>query len=237
MEEDSTPKFSSAAPLFTDALVYASNLHAVQVRKSTDIPYVSHLLGVASIAIEYGAAMEEAIGALLHDAAEDCGGRPRLEEIRIKFGDRVAEIVEGCTDTLEKPKPDWTRRKADYIAHLSHASPSVRLVSASDKLHNARSILKDFRVHREKVFERFKKKTEWDNVWYYSRLAREFVELGGGEIAGELGRVVRKIEKELFAILPEGRDSAYQRLDAELEDARRRALDSATHQPSGGEAR
>ena len=150
-------------------------------------------------------------------------GGPRLEEIKTKFGALVAEIVEGCTDTFETPKPDWTRRKAHYIAHLRHASPSVRLVSSADKLHNARSILKDFRVHREKVFDRFKKNTQWDTVWYYSRLAREFVELGGGEIAAELDRVVRKIEKELLAALPGGRVEAYARLDDELDSARQRA--------------
>jgi GTP pyrophosphokinase len=222
VEESIQPKFSSADPLFTEALVYASRLHAAQTRKSTDIPYVSHLLGVASIAIEYGADAEEAIGALLHDAAEDCGGRPRLEEIRATFGGRVAEIVEGCTDTFETPKPEWVRRKTDYIAHMRHASPSVRLVSAADKLHNARSILKDFRVHKEGVFMRFKKETEWDTVWYYSRLAREFLELGGGEMAEELGRVVRKIENELEAVLPAGREAAYARLDGELAAARRR---------------
>lgn len=175
---------------------------------------------MVSIAIEYGADMDEAIGALLHDAAEDCGGRLRLEEIKAKFGGRVAEIVEGCTDTFETPKPAWVERKTGYIAHLRHASASVRLVSAADKLHNARSILKDFRVHKQGVFGRFKDKKEWDTVWYYSRLSREFVELGGGELAAELARVVGKIEKELLAASPEGREEAYHRIDAELEAAR-----------------
>jgi (p)ppGpp synthase/HD superfamily hydrolase len=226
MNDNPQPRFLSDDPLFTEAVAYAARLHAQQTRKSTDIPYVSHLFGVASIAVEYGADMEEAVAALLHDAAEDCGGKPRLEEIREKFGERVAGIVEGCTDAFETPKPDWTRRKTDYIAHLRHASPSVRLVSAADKLHNARSILKDFRVHRERVFDRFKKHTQWDTVWYYSRLAREFVDLGGGEIAAELGRVVRKIEKDLAGAIPAGREEAYRRLDAELESARRRVAAS-----------
>ncbi len=223
MSDDSPcPRFLSDDPRFIEALAYVARLHANQTRKSTDIPYVSHLFGVASIAIEYGADMDEAIGALLHDAAEDCGGRPRLDEIRVKFGDRVAEIVEGCTDSFETPKPDWTRRKTEYIAHLRHASPSVRLVSASDKLHNARSILKDFRVHKERVFDRFRKHTRWDTVWYYSRLAREFSELGGGELAAEFDRVVRKVEKKLSAVSPDGKDEAYARLEAELDAACRR---------------
>lgn len=223
MSDDSPrPRFLSDDSRFIEALTYASRLHAGQSRKSTDIPYVSHLLGVASIAIDYGADVDEAIGALLHDAAEDCGGRPRLEEIRAKFGERVAGVVEGCTDTFETPKPTWTKRKTEYIAHLRHASASVRRVSAADKLHNARSILKDFRVHGEKVFGRFKEKKEWDTVWYYTRLAREFTELDGGEVAAELSRVVGEIEKELLAVSPAGREEAYGRLDAELESARER---------------
>lgn len=221
MSDDSSwPKFLADDPRFIEALTYACRLHASQSRKFTDIPYVSHLFGVASIAIEYGADMNEAIGALLHDAAEDCGGFLRLTEIRAKFGEQVAEIVEGCTDTFETPKPNWTERKTAYIAHLQHSSSSVRLVSAADKLHNARSILKDFRVHKKGVFERFKKETEWDTVWYYSRLSQEFIEHGGGEIARELDRVVKKIEKELIAVLHNGREDAYKRLDSKLDEAR-----------------
>ena len=114
---------------FHDAVAYAVQLHANQVRKGTDIPYVSHLLGVAGLAMEYGATEDEAIGALLHDAVEDQGGKPTLEEIRRRFGDNVAAIVEGCTDTDVQPKPPWRKRKEAYIDHVRHASPSVCLVS------------------------------------------------------------------------------------------------------------
>src|SRR5688572_8301077 len=140
---------------FEQALIYAVLIHAGQVRKGTEIPYVSHLLGVASIALEYGANEDEAIGALLHDAGEDAGGRGRIEDIRQRFGDTVANVVEGCTDTDVVPKPVWRKRKEDYIAHIGSASDSVRLVSASDKLHNARAILRDYRSHGEKLWERF----------------------------------------------------------------------------------
>ncbi len=130
---------------FEDALAYAARLHAGQRRKGTDIPYVSHLLAVASLAIENGADEDEAIAALLHDAVEDQGGRRRLHAIRRRYGARVAELVAGCTDADVTPKPPWRQRKVRYLEHLRTASPSVRLVSACDKLHNARAILADYR--------------------------------------------------------------------------------------------
>jgi len=102
-------------------------------------------LSVAALVLENGGDEDEAIAALLHDAAEDCGGRATLDEIRRRFGPRVADIVDGCTDSYETPKPAWRPRKEGYLAKLHGASPSVRLVSAADKLHNARSVLADFR--------------------------------------------------------------------------------------------
>ena len=131
---------------FEAALVYAARLHRDQTRKGSGIPYVNHLLAVAAIVGENGGTEEEVVAALLHDAPEDHGGRARLEEIRERFGDEVAEIVAGCTDTYEDPKPAWRPRKEAYVAHVRTAPASVRLVSAADKLHNARSILADLRV-------------------------------------------------------------------------------------------
>jgi (p)ppGpp synthase/HD superfamily hydrolase len=207
------PRFNSAR--FREALIYAAQLHAAQPRKGTDIPYVAHLLGVASIAIEYGADEDEAIAALLHDAAEDQGGKLTLERIRMLFGGRVAAIVDGCTDTYEEPKPDWAERKARYIAHLRGADWSMRLVSAADKLHNARSILKDYRDPEvgKLVFDRFKKKTAHHTLWYYRRLTEEFLERGPEDIARELDRVVTELE----AALGDGvgvRENVYRELDA-----------------------
>ena len=128
---------------------------ANQTRKKTGIPFVAHILGVTAIALEYGANETEAIGALLHDTVEDCGGAERLRDIREKFGDDVARIVDGCTDTYETPKPPWLERKRSYIEHLKDSDSSTRLVSASDKLHNTRAILAELRRHGLEVFERF----------------------------------------------------------------------------------
>src|SRR3982751_1415958 len=116
-------------------------MHCGQTRKKTGVPYVAHILGVTAIAMEYGATETEAIGALLHDVVEDCGGAQRLIEIRNRFGKDVARIVEGCTDTDQIPKPPWRERKEMYLQHLKHSDSPTRLVSASDKLHNTRSIL------------------------------------------------------------------------------------------------
>ncbi len=146
----------SLSPRFEEALIFAFRLHNEQIRKGTSIPYISHLLGVASIALEYGANEEEAIAALLHDAIEDQGGATTREEIRHRFGITVVEIVNGCTDADETPKPPWEARKKAYLTHIKNAPPSVLLVSAADKLHNARAILKDYRLLGNSVWQRFK---------------------------------------------------------------------------------
>src|SRR5438034_4579893 len=140
---------------FEEALIYATRAHGDQVRKKTGIPFIAHILGVTAIALEYGANETEAIGALLHDTVEDCGGAERLRDIREKFGDDVAKIVDGCTDTYETPKPPWLERKRAYIEHLKDSDSSIRLISASDKLHNTRAILAELRRHGPEVFERF----------------------------------------------------------------------------------
>src|SRR5438067_84178 len=106
---------------FESALQYAAIMHAGQTRKGGPVPYLAHILGVTSIALEYGADEDEAIAALLHDGPEDCGGRERLADIRLRFGEKVAEIVDGCTDTYDSPKPPWAERKKSYVAHVSHA--------------------------------------------------------------------------------------------------------------------
>ncbi len=195
MTNTTAPRFRSDSPRFLAALNYAATLHAGQVRKATSIPYVSHLLSVAGIAIEHGADEDEAIAALLHDAPEDCGGMPVLSEIRARFGERVAEIVAACSDTFETPKPPWTERKAKYIAHVRTALPSVRLVSMSDKLHNARAILADYRQLGDAVFSRFKRGESHSVLWYYRRLADEFNAADAASpLAQELDRVVAELE-------------------------------------------
>lgn len=178
---------------FTEALIYARELHATQVRKGSGVPYIAHLLGVASIALEYGANEDEAIAALLHDAIEDQGGNATREEIRRRFGDIVTEIVDGCTDADTIPKPPWRQRKEDYIAHLPRASASVRLVSAADKLYNAATILKDYRILGDNIWSRFKGGKE-GSLWYYRALVVAFRKVESTPLVDELDRVVSELE-------------------------------------------
>lgn len=180
---------------FDDALEYAVDLHRHDVRKATDVPYVAHLLGVCSIALENGANEDEAIAALLHDAAEDHGGRAQLEIIRRKFGNEVARIVEDCSDSLLEegvPKGPWFERKQHYVAHLAEivvTHSGSALVSAADKLYNLRSIEADVRRPDvgERVYQRFSGK-KWGTLWYYRALADVFTAYRGRHdaIASEL---------------------------------------------------
>lgn len=162
---------------FSDALVYAHTLHRHQPRKGKDIPYIGHLLGVASLVVEAGGNEDMAIAALLHDAVEDQGGQPRLDEIRRLFGPRVAQIVWGCTDSDEVDpgrKAPWCDRKQKYLDHVEHeADPQVRLVSAADKVHNARAVLLDHHEIGDAVFERFSKGKQ-GTLWYYRALVDAF---------------------------------------------------------------
>jgi len=143
------------SPRFHEALAYASELHAAQVRKATTIPYIAHLLAVASIVLEAGGSEDEAIAALLHDGPEDQGGLTTLEDIRRRFGNNVADVVAACSDTFDDPKPPWEERKRSYIVHLRTAGRSTLLVSAADKLHNARATLRDLQQQGNIVWERF----------------------------------------------------------------------------------
>ena len=178
---------------FEDALPYAARLHRDQTRKGANVHYATHLLAVASIVGESGGTEDEAVAALLHDAPEDRGGRGRLEDIRKRFGDAVADIVDGCTDTYEDPKPDWRPRKEAYVAHVREAPAPVRLVSAADKLHNARSILADLRSLGDALWDRFTGGKE-GTLWYYRALVEAFEGAGTNAVVEELDRVVRDIE-------------------------------------------
>ena len=181
------------SPKFDEALVYAAQAHREQLRKETEIPYVAHLLAVTGIVLEYGGSETEAIAALLHDAVEDQGGKKRLADIRQRFGVEVAEIVAGCTDADVIPKPPWRARKEAYIAHVATASKSVRLVSAADKLANARSIIKDYRVEGERVWTRFSEGRD-GTLWYYQSLAIAFKQAGDSPLVQELARAVREMK-------------------------------------------
>ena len=179
--------------MFIKALGYAARVHAGQIRKKTDRPYIGHLLGVTSIVIEYGGDEEMVIAALLHDAVEDQGGLPRLREIRRKFGKRVAHIVDGCTDAYVEPKPPWLERKRAYLDRIGNESEDVRLVSAADKLSNVRETLHDLRTHGDGVFERFAGKKE-GTLWYYRALVDAFRKAGSNPLIEELDRAVAELE-------------------------------------------
>ena len=178
-----------------EALGYACELHGGQKRKGTKIPYVSHLLAVCALVIEHGGDEDQAVAALLHDAVEDQGGAPVLMEIRRGFGDRVARIVDACSDTDQEPKPEWEVRKRAYLADLRDAPPEVLLVSLADKVHNARSILADYREVGEELWERFTG-TRDQQLWYYGELSEIFTSRCPGTVADELARTVDALRRE-----------------------------------------
>ena len=186
-------------PKFAQAFLYAFVQHAEQTRKGPDnIPYIAHLMSVAALVLEEGGGEDEAIAALLHDTIEDQGGPPRREEIKEQFGKRIAEIVDGCTDSDKITKPPWKERKENYIKHLYTASPEVLRVSLADKLHNARSTLKDLRRNGDKVWDRFNQEaSKEDQLENYRALVNAFRDAGGlVEMVDELDRTVKEIEKE-----------------------------------------
>lgn len=187
------------SPVLTDrfyrAFEFAGIIHARQVRKYTSIPYMAHLMGVTSLVLEHGADEDIAIAAMLHDAAEDQGGYAMLAQIKARFGERVARIVAGCTDTFEDPKPEWLPRKKKYIEHLRSADLDICLVSVGDKLHNARSILHDLRNTGPDVFERFSASAE-QTGWYYASVARELHQrLVGSQAIALVNALFKDIEE------------------------------------------
>jgi len=180
---------------FLDAVEYAFYLHAGQKRKGTKTPFLSHLMGVSSLVLEHGGTEDEAIAALLHDAIEDQGGKDTLEAIHTLFGSKVATIVNGCTDAFDIPKPPWKQRRKKYLKHLRKTrNKSVRLVAASDKLHNARAILADYRQQKEKLWKRFNAGKD-EQLWYYGELVKVFRRKGPRSLAAELDSVVAELKE------------------------------------------
>jgi len=170
---------------FALALSFANAIHNEQIRKSHDgseVPYVSHLMAVSATVLEYGGTETEAIAALLHDSAEDQGGMPMLETVRAMFGEDVATIVAGCTDSYDEVKSDWKARKEAYIAHLSKASASVKLVAGSDKLHNLNCTIRDLRGNPPAAY--WKKFTAGvaGKYWYFKECGKA---LKGSPVAKE----------------------------------------------------
>jgi (p)ppGpp synthase/HD superfamily hydrolase len=197
----------SKATVLTDrfdrALLYATHVHGGQVRKGTSTPYVAHLLAVAATVLEYGGDEDLAVAALLHDSVEDQGGAARLDDIRNRFGEPVARIVEACSDSLAntakgEPKADWLKRKKAYIAKLRRADEDILWVSLADKVHNARTILRDLRKPDigEKVWARFNVSTK-QTLWYYRSLADIFCERLSNQLSNELHEIVEVLEAEV----------------------------------------
>jgi len=180
---------------FELALVYATRLHANQRRKISGVPYITHLLSVAALVLEAGGTEAEAIAGLLHDAIEDQGGKSTREEIRQRFGDIVVAIVDGCTECDTYPKPPWEERKKTYLANLRQASPSIRLVSLADKLHNGRSLLADWRQHGDTIWTQFKAGRE-GTLWFYQQLLQVYQQTGSDSLTDEFSRVINQLCKQ-----------------------------------------
>jgi (p)ppGpp synthase/HD superfamily hydrolase len=180
---------------FDDAFQFASDLHRTQTRKSSGTPYIAHLMAVAAIALEYGATEGEAIAALLHDAVEDQGGPPVLAEIRTRFGDDVAAIVDGCTDTDQVHKPSWWPRKERFIERLASAPYSVRLVVGADKLHNVQSVLADYRRYREDLWSHFTG-GKGGTLWFYRAVGDTLRQVARPDET-EMSRLLDEIERNV----------------------------------------
>lgn len=195
------PDPTSLTERFDRALLYAAHVHGGQVRKGTSTPYLAHLLAVAATVLEYSGSEEMAIAGLLHDAVEDQGGMPRLIDIRNRFGDRVAEMVRDCSDSVAgaggEAKADWRTRKTRYVAHLGAMDRETLLVSLCDKVHNARSILRDLRNPEvgPVIWSRFSNPRA-ETLWYYGALAEAFGRLLPGQLARELGDIVEALRTE-----------------------------------------
>jgi SpoVK/Ycf46/Vps4 family AAA+-type ATPase len=198
---------------FKRAVTTALNFHGEQPRKGGTIPYISHLLAVAAIVMEYGGSDDAAIAALLHDAVDGQGGEAALAEIRGKFSGAVADIVVACADTMESPKPNWKIRKEKFLAGLDKVSDSARMVIAADKLHNARCTLSDFRLMGDDVWGRFTGRKN-GTLWYYRSVAEILSKAGPHLLAAELARVVSEIEK-LAEVPRTGLSASVDRIKAE----------------------
>jgi (p)ppGpp synthase/HD superfamily hydrolase len=177
------------------AVALAEEIHGRQRRIGTEVPYLAHLLVVCGLVLEDGGDEEEAVAALLHDSVEDGGGRPVLERIARSFGARVARIVEGCTDNLDgDADAPWIERKRRYLEHLPEVTDDAVLrVALADKVHNARSLVRDYREEGSRLWERFPNKTAREQLWYYDGLVAFFGDRRPGPLAEDLRRAVDEL--------------------------------------------
>lgn len=193
------PESTATTPLLTDrfqrAFALACEIHGTQVRKGTTIPYMAHLMSVAALVLEHGGGEDATIGGLLHDTIEDSADGAQTEtRIRREFSDQIADIVVACSDAIAIPgeaKPPWRERKENYITHLAcQADPDVLLISACDKLHNARAILTDLRAIGPAVWVRFSQPDPAAQIWYYQSLANCYRGRVPAGLSDELNLVV-----------------------------------------------
>jgi (p)ppGpp synthase/HD superfamily hydrolase len=179
---------------FEQALDLACRLHGKQRRKASGVPYVAHLLGVAALVLEEGAAEDVVIAALLHDAAEDQGGEETLNGIRHAFGEDVARWVLQASDTLIKPKPAWEERKRHHLASIPMSDHEAQLIMLADKVYNSRSILADHRRMGPALWERFSVTRE-RTLWYYQSLLEVFDRQLSPILYDELARTVSRMQE------------------------------------------
>jgi (p)ppGpp synthase/HD superfamily hydrolase len=199
---DTSPRVTLTSR-FTRAVDYAREVHT-GLRKGTRVPYLAHLLGVVSLVlgesghVPFPVSEDMAIAALLHDAVEDAGGLPRLRDIEAKFGNDVARIVEGCSDSFEEDpakKAEWKLRKSSYVSRMDKEPEDTLLVSAADKLYNARSILEDYREIGPEVWNRFRRGRD-DQMWYFNELLNVFGRrCPNWRIVGQLRRLVTELAR------------------------------------------
>jgi (p)ppGpp synthase/HD superfamily hydrolase len=224
---------------YVEAFDYAWDLHGRETRKGGDVPYLAHVMAVSTLVLQHGGDEQQAIAALLHDAAEDHGGRARLDDIAARFGPQVADIVEACSDSLvadRSQKAAWWPRKVAYvqrIATLPHESPAL-LVAAADKLDNARALLADYRVGGEELWERFNRTSgRAGQLWYYGRLAEILSErIIGARRAAELTDELAITVGELRAVIVRSGAADTETLDREVELARSRERELSATPPA-----
>lgn len=182
------------SPRFIEAFELACNLHRTQLRKGTSIPYIAHLMAVSALVLENGGDEDQAIAALLHDAVEDQGGLKILDEIRERFGERVARIVDGCTDSYTILKKPWLERKKAYLEKLKIVDVDVHLVSLADKVHNVRSLLNDLNSEGPTVWKRFNGGKD-GTIWYYSMLSHSYPADGCAGLLRQFRKSVEELQQ------------------------------------------
>jgi len=177
------------------ALIMATRLHKAQTRKANDVPYISHLLGVASLVMEDGGNEGEAIAALLHDAVEDQGGAATRALIYERFGPQVGAIVDGCTEPPPISGESWRQHKQRYLQHVAQASPAVHRVVLADKVHNGRSLLVNLQQYGPQIWQYFRGSLP-DILWLQRQQVALFQRLKPGWMADELARLVVEMGRE-----------------------------------------